>query len=227
MDQLRAVDPLASGWIVGVLLLAVGVLAWVNMVSPRQWTLLARSFATFRLGPHRLREGLDLRDRTLIGLVLLAVATIALFIYQVALFFGWVEPGILSFLWLALLVMGVFLAQLAVLSALRLLPDNDEALREYLHTVVVLHVVLGLVLLPISAILSFPGQVVWRPWVVATGLAVIGGTCLFRWVRAVAVGRGGGAPMRYIFLYLCTLEILPVALALEQIKELVSQIPNP
>ena len=65
MDQLRAVDALGSGWLAALLVLAFGMLAWVNMVSPRQWVVLARSFGALRLGRHRLREELDLARRYL------------------------------------------------------------------------------------------------------------------------------------------------------------------
>lgn len=227
MDQLRASDPLSPDWLVGVLVLAVGVLAWVNMVSPRQWAVLARSAGAFRLGRQRLRDELDMRDRTLTVLAVMSTLVIALFIHQVLLYHGLVAPGPLTYLWTLLAVAGVLLAQAALLRAVRWLPEHDGGLRELLYTTIVLHVVLGLLLMPVAAVMAFPGQAAWRQPVWITGAALLVAMVLFRWVRAVAVGIGNGAPLRYILLYLCALEILPAALVLEQLQGFVPPVHHP
>jgi len=227
MDQLRAVDALGSGWLAALLVLAFGMLAWVNMVSPRQWVVLARSFGALRLGRHRLREELDMRDRTLTGLAVMSTMVIAMFGYQVLLFQELIQPGFLGFLRIWLVVALVIVAQVVLLRTIRLLPSGDGGQEEYLYTVIVFHVVLGLLLLPVVALMSFPGRVAWREWTWLAGLIVIAATILFRWVRAVVVGVGHGTPLRYIFLYLCTLEILPAALAIEQVRHFVPPMHNP
>lgn len=221
MDQLRAVDALSTGWVAGILLLAVGVLAWVNMVSHRQWVVLLRSFGAMRLGRHRMREELDMRDRTLTGLAVMSTMIIALFGYQVLVFRGWIGPGVQGFLWSFLVVGGGFLAQMGLLAAVRLLPARDGGLTEYLYTMIVFHVVLGLLLLPVATVMAFPARVAWREGAWLLGVVVVAATLLFRWVRALATGLGNGTPLRYIFLYLCALELLPAALALEQVRGLV------
>lgn len=227
MDQLRVVDVLGSDWIAGLLLLAVGVLAWVNMVSHRQWVVLAKSFGAFRLGRHRMREELDVRDRTLTGLAVMSTMMIALFGYQLMLFHGLIGAGIGGFLWSFLAVGTVFLLQMGVVMAVRLLPKKDGGLTEYLYTLVVFHVITGLLLLPVVTAMSFPGHVAWRGWIGVAGVAIVASIILFRWVRAVVVGLGNSTPLRYIFLYLCTLEILPLALALEQVRDFVPLMHHP
>ncbi|MBZ0204706.1 MAG: DUF4271 domain-containing protein [Flavobacteriales bacterium] len=227
MDELRAVDALGSGWLAGILGLAFGVLAWVQMVSPRQWVVLARSFGALRLGRHRLREELDMRDRTLTGLAVLSAVVIAMFAYQVLLYHHWILPGMLGFLRILLVVAAVVLAQVVLLLAIRQLPAEDGGQEEYLYTLIVFHVVLGLLLLPVVTVMSFPGRVAWREWIWLVGLAIVAATVMFRWVRAVVVGVSNGTPLRYIFLYLCALEILPVALALEQARNFVPPLHHP
>lgn len=227
MDELRAVDALGSGWLAGILLLAFGMLAWVNMVSPRQWAVLGRSFAALRLGRHRLREELDIRDRTLTGLVVLATVVIALFIYQALLYHGWITSGIAGFGRILLVVAAVTVAQVVVLQAIAVLPDGDGGLEEYLYTVIIFHVVLGLLLLPAVVLMAFPAQVAWREWTWWAGACIAGATLLFRWVRALVIGLGNGTPLRYIFIYICALEILPVGLVLERAWHFVSPLPNP
>ena len=226
MDQLRAVDALSSGWLAGILLLALGILAWVNMVSPKQWPVLARSFGALRLGKHRLREDLDMRDRTLTGLVVLSTIVIAVFAYQILLYHGWIEHGFVEFGRILLVVAVVSLAQVAFLRAISLLPATDGGTEEYLYTVILMHVVMGLLLLPVVTVMSFPWRVAWREWAWVVGAAIIALTILFRWVRAATIGLGNGVPLRYIFIYLCALEILPVGLAIEYARQFVPPSPH-
>lgn len=215
MDHLRAVDALSSGWLAGVLLVALGMLAYVNMVAPKQWTVLARSFGALRLGRHRIREELDLRDRTLTVLLVLSTVVIALFAYQVLLFHHWVRPGMSGFWRSLMLVASVITVQLLLLRVLELLTNADGGMHEYLYTVVVFHVVLGLLLLPVATVLAFPFKMAWRDLAWTIGVAFVALAVVFRWVRAGVIGRGNGVPVRYIFIYLCAFEILPTALALD------------
>lgn len=226
MDQLRAVDALSSGWLAGVLLLALGIVAWVNMVSPKQWPVLARSFGALRLGKHRLREDLDMRDRTLTGLVVLSTVVIAMFAYQVLLYRGWIGHGFVEFGRVLLVVTVVSLAQVAFLRAISLLPATDGGTEEYLYTVILMHVVMGLFLLPVVTVMSFPWRVAWREWAWIIGVAIIILTILFRWIRAATIGVGNGVPLRYIFIYLCALEILPFGLAIEYARHFVPPSPH-
>ena len=216
MDELRAVDALGSGWLAGIVVLSFGMLAWVNMVSPKQWMVIGRSFAAFRLGRHRLREELDVRDRTLTGLMVMASVLIAMFAYQALLFHGWMQPGIAGFGRVLLVVAVVTVGQLVLVRTISVLQDGAGALEEYLYTVIVFHVALGLLLLPVVLLMSFPSQVAWRQWIWLAGAGITTATIIFRWVRVVAIGAGNGVPLRYIFLYICTLEILPVGLVLER-----------
>ncbi|MCB0774190.1 MAG: hypothetical protein KDB93_12540, partial [Flavobacteriales bacterium] len=64
-------------------------------------------------------------------------------------------------------------------------------------------------------------------WLAWSGLGIGVAVLLFGWVRAVVVGVGSGAPLRYIFLYLCALEMLPVALALQYARNIVPSLPHP
>ena len=214
MDELRAVDPLGTGWVAGVILLACAALAWVNLTAPRQWGVLAHSFASVRLGKQRVRAELDLGDRNLALLMLTAILLIGLFAYEVAFFKGWGAAGLPAFALVLLVTTLVVVLQMALLRMIGFLADADGGLEEYLRTVVVLNVCLGIALLPLSVAMAWPAWVAWRIPVCITGLLLSAVVLLFRWVRAVAIGLGHGTPVRYVFIYLCAAEALPLALAL-------------
>lgn len=226
MDHLRAIDPLAADWTVVVLLLVLGMLAWVNMVSPKQWNVLWRSFFSLRIGKQQLRDELDLQDRTLIGLLVMATLVIALFIHQVLAYNGWMEVGIGGYGWILLWMALALLVQILLLRGLEGLAGTEGGLVEYVYTVVVFQIMVALLLLPLITLMAYPYRPEWRMVLWKVGLAVIAGGILFRWIRAVFIGVGSGVSLRYIFIYLCAAEILPLALVLEQARQLVHQMSH-
>ena len=215
-ETLRATDPLAGDWILLVMLAALGMLGWINLVSPKKWRLLTRSFFSFRLGRQSLRDELDLQDRTLIGLAVMASAVLALFAYQFAVLLAHVRPGF--GLWAALFGASLVLlaAQVSLVrSAVRLF-EGDSGLSEYLYTLLLLHVALGIALLPVTGMTAWPHHTVWRTWAIWIGFGLVALVTAYRWVRAAVLGMSEGVPLRYVLVYLCALEILPVALACQQ-----------
>lgn len=227
MDSLRVHDPLSADWVVALLLLAVGVLAWINMAAPKKWRLLTGAVFGLRLGKQSLRDELDLRDRTLVVLLVIAVVFIALFAYQLVVMRGLVEPGLGRFARILVVIVVLLLAQLLVLRSAGVLADSERGLDEYLYTAVLFYIVMGLVLMPITAMAAFPHALFLRRGLFVAGAVCVGGLLLFRWFRAVVIGVGEGVPARFIFLYLCTAEVLPVALLCEQARRSIPSPSNP
>ncbi len=115
--------------------------------------------------------------------------------------------------------MALFVGQVLLLRLLGLLFRGDGGSTEYVYTLLLLNVALGVALLPVVALMAWPHQMAWRPWIGGLGLVLLGAMLVFRWFRALLCGRGGGLSTGYVLLYLCALEILPVALALQQLRE--------
>lgn len=226
-DTLRATDALASDWMVGVLLVVFGCLAFASMASPRKLGLLFSSFFALRLGKQTLRDELDLRDRTLVVLFIAGAMLIALFGYQLTLYGGGVEPGFLYYLEVLGLVAGGLLVPLLVLQCISLLAGTEEGIGEYFHTVVLFNIMMGLVLLPATMLMAYPYAIPWRDWVWPIGLLAVLLLLLFRWGRALVIGVAEGVPLRYIFLYLCGAEIVPVALFYQQLRHLLPALAHP
>ena len=232
-ETLRATDPLAGDWILLVMLAALGMLGWINLVSPKKWRLLTRSFFSFRLGRQTLRDELDLQDRTLIGLAVMASAALALFGYQFTVLVAHLPPGIGLWAKLFGVLLLVLVVQVLLVRLAGRLFGADGGLSEYLYTLLLLHVVLGVALLPVTASIAWPHDVttsaahpdemLWRTWGLRIGLALVVLVTIFRWLRAAVLGLGEGVPLRYVFIYLCALEILPVALACQQALRYLSQ----
>jgi hypothetical protein len=59
------------------------------------------------------------------------------------------------------------------------------------------------------------------------GLAVVGFMLLYRWVRGTWIGVGEGVPVRYIIVYFCAAEILPVLLTIGALRQALTGTPQP
>lgn len=213
MGTLRVIDPFGTAWVSVALVLVMVLLAYVNVASPRKWRLVWSSFFTLRLGRQVIREDIDLQDRTLIGLLGAALLVLALFGYQLAERPEAAVHGLPLFVRLLGLVVAGIVAQVLLLRLINLLFQADGGLEEYLYTVVLIIVMLGLLLLPLVALMAY--QPDWRPALRTFGLLLVGLTLMYRWFRAMWIGVGEGVPSRHVFLYLCTAEILPVALVVQ------------
>ena len=163
-----------------------------------------------------MRDELDLEDRTLIGLAVMASAALALFAYQFVVLVAHARSGF--GLWAVLFgaSLALLAAQVSLVRSAGGLFEGDSGLSEYLYTLLLLHIALGIALLPVTGMTAWPHHPAWRTWAIWIGIGLVALVTAYRWVRAVVLGMGEGVPLRYVFVYLCALEILPVALACQQ-----------
>lgn len=211
-EVLRAADPLRAGWVAALVLALVAMLGWINLVSPKKWRLLGDAFRSLRLGRQTMRDDVDLQDRTLVVLLVMATASLGLFAHQFSVLLLGAAADAGHWAKCFGLVAGVLVALFLVNRATALLARADAGLTEHLYNTLLLLIVLGIALLPLLAVVAWPHQPAWRMpalWI-ALGLAAL--LMVWRWVRAAAIGLAEGVPLRYIFIYLCALEILPVVI---------------
>lgn len=211
---LRATDPLSADWVTGVFLSCLLILATINLGSPRKWRVLRQAAFRLRLGQQTLREEADASDRNLLGLQAVTVVSVAMLLWQSAWVFGTGNPP--AYMLLVIGVGAVLLAQAALLRMIAWLARSREVIDEYLFTGSLLHIALGTALLPLVALAAYRPD--WRDALLSAGLALGGIALCYRWLRALAIGWAEGVSLRYIFLYLCAAEILPLALALDAMR---------
>lgn len=221
----RATDPLGGEWVTLLLLIALMTLAWINVLSPRKWRLLWSAAVRIRLGRQTLREEVQLQDRTLVALVLVSVLVTGLFGHQFAVSRGMMRPGFAGSMLVTAIVLAIVMAQTLVLRLIAILFHTDQGSGEYLRVSLLMQVVIGMVLLPITMLGAY--QAGWRQALGVIGAAAIAVLVLARWVRALAIGRGHGNSLRSILLYLCAAEILPAAIALRSLQRLLPDVHTP
>lgn len=221
MDALRAVDPLTAEWVTVLLLAVVALLVLINVSSPRKWRLLGQSMFSMRLGKQALREEMDLQDRAFLGLLLSGTAVLALFAWQVLKLDG----GAATFPTLAATVCGVVLAHYVLLRFVGAVLRASVGLEEYLYTGFLIFILAGVALLPVVVFTAYRAS--WRPGTILAGSIVLGVLLLYRWLRGAWIGVGEGLPLRYIILYFCAAELMPVLLVIQHWRHTPTLLSHP
>ncbi|MFV0522772.1 MAG: DUF4271 domain-containing protein [Mangrovibacterium sp.] len=90
-----------------------------------------------------------------------------------------------------------------------ILSDKKEMTAEYLFNVQIYSRILGLALLPVVIILSFP-HIEYADSVGLAGIFLITTSIIALIMRTSKILMGSGVSVFYLILYLCTLEILPI-----------------
>lgn len=92
--------------------------------------------------------------------------------------------------------------------------------RQYAFNVYLLNNILGLMLIPLVALAYYTGAPA-DVWATYTGIALFALFFVLRFVKAFTI-EGVAAPLNllYLFLYLCTLEILPLVVAIKVVNSL-------
>jgi hypothetical protein len=206
-DHLRVIDPLNAEWVTALLLAILVMLALTNAASPRKWALLTQSMLRMRLAKQILREEIDLQDRLFTGLLVVAVAVLALFGWQGFMQFSGEAPNYLQCLAVVVLAL---VGHLVLVGALRTLFQGDGGLAEYRASGLLLIIMNGLLLLPITMLIAYRSE--WRSELLLFGAGLIGLFLLFRWVRGAWIAWSEGLSPGYIIIYLCAAEAVPLLL---------------
>lgn len=211
---MRAVDPMAAEWATGVFLSCLLILATVNIGSPRKWRVLRQAAFRMRMARQTLRDEVDTGDRNVLGLLAVATASLSMLIWQAAM--DRVAGSAPSYLTVFLAVALALVAQAVILRLCVFLFSADGGITEYIYTGTLLHAAIGIAALPLVVLAAYWPE--WRPWLLPLGLALLVLGLLYRWMRGAWIGLGEGVPLRYIFLYLCGAEILPLCLLLAALR---------
>jgi hypothetical protein len=93
--------------------------------------------------------------------------------------------------------------------------DKQELTTEYNYNVLLFNKILGLLLFPITTLLAFAHSIPSN-WLIFAGFGLWGIMLIYRIIRGIIIGVvEPGVSVYYLFVYLCTLEILPIVVLLK------------
>lgn len=200
--------------VTAVLFFSYIMFVWLYVSNRKRLNQIVMGLYAGRYANQLAREEVSMGNRVMIFLSALFVFTMSLFFYQTATYFGLLPVnGMWSiFFIIALVIFSVYGIKLLVIKMLGFLFETQKEIREYIISIFLFCNAVGLFMLPVVICLAFLKQV--DPTVfIYTGVAIIVIFFLSRLVRGVIIGLSSTRVSKfYLFLYLCTLEMVPLAI---------------
>lgn len=211
--------PFQPDWIFWVLLGMFLLITWIQILNPQRLRLIISALVSKR-DLHQLeREGNLLNERISIALSLIYVFSSAMMIYQVLqLIFHQTSsiPPFRLYLLLTLAVAGFWSFKVFIMNLLAHIFQTEGTNHAYKLNILITISFLGLLMIPILVVAIYLKSV----WALYIGLGFIGSFSLFRLIKGFLIGI---SLMRFsyffLFVYLCTLEILPLLVAAKLIMD--------
>jgi hypothetical protein len=200
-----------------LLFLAFCLFVWLYVSSNKRLNQLIKDFYTSRKGNRSSKDEYSVSSRVGFTLSILFLLTISLFITQIIEYYGWIinmsTSALYASLIIALLVM--YLLKIGMIRLSGFIFKTGKETSEYISAIFIFINVLGLFMLPVVTCLAFVKQVNPRVFIY-TGYLIIGSFLCLRLLKGLVIGFGSNRVSKfYLFLYLCTLEIIPFVILIK------------
>lgn len=201
-----------------IILIALSILFYLIVSNQRKFILILRAFIQHSQARQLEREDYRINKGASLGLLIIFVIVTAAFFQQFTLhlnLFNRIDvSGFKGFVFLAIAILILYSIKILVNRLLSGVLNSYDAIREYLFNVLLLNKAVGLSLLPLTIALFFtqlPKEGIYFTGVILSAIFY----CL-RIVRGFSIGYSTrGLSAFHLFLYLCALEILPLAVILK------------
>ncbi|MES2140408.1 MAG: DUF4271 domain-containing protein [Bacteroidota bacterium] len=202
----------------GVLLFLYILFVWMYVSNYKKLSQIINGFYINRNSNQMSRDDLSIGNRVSFFLSIFFIITLTIFISKVIAYYG-LQFGIGNTTVLNIIIgIGIIVAYSLKFASIKLLGYILKLQREandYTMTIFLFCNTLGLFMLPIVIGLTFAKQV--SPvFFIYGGIGVIVTFFMVRMIRGLILGmNSSGISKIYLFMYLCTLEILPIAIVVK------------
>ncbi|MBL7884306.1 MAG: DUF4271 domain-containing protein [Bacteroidia bacterium] len=201
-----------------ILFISYGIYVWLFVKNRKRIKQIIKAFYLNRYANQLAREESSILNRVTLFLSILFLFSISLFFTQVISYYGWKIPETNESLLLPIIAVGIvaiYLIKIAVIQFLGFVFKTGKEAAEYTQTLIFFINALGLFLLPIVICIAFAQQIEVSLFI-NIGIGLISIFILTRVVRGIIIGVNSSHVSNiYLFLYLCTLEILPFIIMLK------------
>lgn len=211
-----------SDWILGIIVLITLLLLLNKILNPRKWSQQLKIIFSGRAFERQIRDAKDFRSPFLFMQFIASSLTITLFIYQ--LFYNksisYIEESEYAlFLKILASIIGLLIIFFISQKIAGFIVEKGKVVSEYLLSTLLLFNITGTLLLPLSIGLQYAHKIPTNI-ILNTGIAFLGFAFLFKLYKGLTIASSyNSLHLFYLFLYICTLEILPIAIAVKFISE--------
>ena len=197
--------------VAGILFLAFVMFVWLYAVNRKRLNQVIKAFYINRYANQLARDEVSIGNRVTIFLSTLFVLTFALFITQLANYYGFFqqEDQLILFLKVAGMIIVAYAIKMLSVRVFGSIFQNQKEANDYGMTVFLFCNTLGLFMLPVVIGLAFIRQLPPEIFIYSGYVIFVFFLCI-RLLRGAIIGFNSIRISKfYLFLYLCTLEILP------------------
>ncbi|MEO0312331.1 MAG: hypothetical protein RIQ89_1988 [Bacteroidota bacterium] len=211
-------------WVFPVMVLFVAIFAALKVYYQKFFIQILASFFNATLAKQIVRDENIFVQRATLLLSIVFNLVVAMLLYYTSIALHWKIPGELTgfmrFLFFSLLVASLYASKFLVIRLSAALLGNEREMNAYIFTIFSINNILGILLIPILILMAFTHQLSFIQLLNAA-LAISAIAYLFRLVRGVLIGLNANTfSGLYLFLYLCALELAPLAVLLKFISKL-------
>jgi MFS family permease len=215
-----AINQQGYDWITIVFLVCLFLFAWIQTSYSKRLSQIFRAVAQPHYVNQLEREGNLFKERIILGLGLNYYLISSIFAFQIFSMFSPVPPRLNSLTLTGIIFGGIFLYQMlksAIIYLTGIIFETGESARQYQLIILIFNYIIGIVLFPVVVIAFY-----WNSTaLLITGIVITSLLLLYRLARGVLSGQSNkDYNLFYLFLYLCTLEILPLLLIFKVISKM-------
>jgi hypothetical protein len=205
-------NPPVSDWGTYVLMLCLMFFAGIQYNNFKRLQQLFKAFAISRFFSQLARESNLFKERSTVMLFSLYIVVLSFFLTRTYLFYSGTTNDFSSFYIFIKMLLGVsafYFIKIILFSITGNLFKSSKDAADYTLNIYVFGQMMAIVLLPFSIVLAyFPSG-----FVIFSFFIIFGISYFYRAVRGmIFIYSGSDVPAYYLFLYLCTLEILPLVI---------------
>ena len=204
----------STDWIFWIILAGLILLVLTKIFNEKRIGLLIAAIFSRTSAIQLIRESGFFRLQSVFFLLLIYLISVTLLFYRVFIHFDLDHPGswrdIIFYLEIAGALIAFFLVKTTLIRLSGILFKNPETASEYIQTMVIFNLSGGIVLLPMLLFVFY-----WPSnFFLYFTLGLMAILMIIRFIRGFMVGLSDHKfTLFHLFLYLCTLEILPVLVA--------------
>lgn len=201
-----------NDWVLGIIVFSFILLVWVKLLYNKVLSASVNSIFNYQISHNLFRDKSNLTQRAFLIMDFVFYVNAGLFIYLSVKHFNLIlvhPEGIKAFLLFSGFVFAVYLLRYITSKIVGYISTTQIIFAEYLHNIFIHTRVTGLVLLPFLIAIPYTDYRI-TPVAIFAGAGIIALGYVFRIIRGIKIFTLKKISLLYLFLYLCTLEFIPV-----------------
>jgi len=208
----KEIPSLWNDWVLGVIIFSFILLLWIKLLYNKVLSATVNSIFNYQISHNLFLDKSTLTQRAFLIMDFVFYVNAGLFIYLSAKHFNLtlVQPeGIKAFLLFTCFVFAVYFLRYITVKITGYVSATQKIFAEYLHNIFIHTRVTGLVLLPFIIAIPYADYRI-TPFAIFAGAGIIVLGYILRIIMGIKIFTLKKISLLYLFLYLCTLEFIPV-----------------